>query len=68
MLAQLLVISFVVNKDGMIGDISIVREGVEGFMEQLTCIVSEMPQPWVPCRKNGLPANVEFVITYEDLF
>ncbi len=55
------VISFVVNEDGSVGDAKVVRGIGGGCDEEALRMVAGMPK-WKPARHNGVPVKVFFVL------
>jgi len=56
---DLIVVSFVVDKEGRLKEPKILRGEVEAMNEEALNVVKSMPQ-WIPGKQNGEPVNVEF--------
>ncbi len=59
------VIRFVVDKDGNVGDAEIIREIGGGCGEEALRIVQlmgKLPQKWIPGKQRGRPVNVYFTL------
>lgn len=54
-------LSFVVEKDGSIADIQVMRSPAEELSKEGTRIVSSMPK-WKPGRQHGKPVRVKYVL------
>jgi TonB family protein len=50
---------FVVQKNGNIGEIRVLKGVGSGFDEEAVRVISQMPT-WVPGKQNGRPVNVLF--------
>jgi protein TonB len=57
----MVVIQFVVERDGSVTNISIVRDIGAGCGEEATRIVKLMP-PWNPGKQRGMPVRVQFTL------
>ncbi|WP_084607821.1 energy transducer TonB [Prevotella dentasini] len=55
------ILSFVVNKDGSITDIEVVRSASKGLDEEAVRVVRSMPL-WEPGRNEGQPVRVRFML------
>ncbi|MBI1224604.1 MAG: TonB family protein [Bacteroidetes bacterium] len=55
----LVVAKFVVDKDGSIYDVDILRGGEAGTGEEVKRVIRSMPK-WVPGKKDGKPVRTEF--------
>lgn len=55
---EMTVISFIVNREGKIMDVKLLR-GSETLAEEYMRIVKSMPQ-WIPGKQRGKPVNVQF--------
>jgi TonB family protein len=54
-------IQFVVQKDGNLGDMKVLREPGSGLGEEAVRVLSESPK-WIPGVQNGHPVKVQFTI------
>lgn len=54
-------VSFVVNKDGSIGDVSILKDIGGGCGKEAARIVGSMPK-WIPGEANGHPVKVRYTL------
>ena len=55
------IVKFVVNEDGSVSDVQIVRGIGAGCDEEAKRVVSKMP-PWKPGKQNGKPVKVYFTL------
>ena len=55
------ILRFVVNTDGTIGDITVLQGADSSLNEEAVRVVSEMPQ-WSPGRQNGRPVRVYYTV------
>ena len=59
----MVVVSFVINKDGSVGDIKILREPGGGLGKETTRIIklmNKMPKKWTPGKQRGKPVRVRY--------
>ena len=54
-------VSFVVNTDGTISDIKVVKDIGGGCGDEVIRVIKLMPK-WTPGKNNGLPVNVRYVL------
>lgn len=50
---------FIINEDGTMSDISIVKTDCECFNEEVIRVLKLMP-PWKPGKQNGIPVRVKY--------
>jgi bla regulator protein BlaR1 len=59
------VIQFVINTDGRLSDIEILRspsEGIKAELERLMNVMSNLPDRWIPARKDGKPVPYQLIL------
>jgi protein TonB len=57
-------VSFIIEKDGSIGSVNVVRGLCESCDKEAVRIVHAMPA-WIPGRHNGFPVAVKYMLTIE---
>lgn len=57
-ISDFVVVKFVVNKDGSISDVKVVKNAGHGMDEEATRVIKQMPK-WKPAKQNGSPARLE---------
>ncbi|MEE1897860.1 hypothetical protein GN157_03425 [Flavobacterium rakeshii] len=55
--------SFVIEKDGSITNITIEKGGEYGIGEEAVRVLKKMPSEWIPGQKNGKAVRSRFIIT-----
>ncbi len=57
----MVVVRFVVNKDGSISDVEVVRDIGGGCGDEVVRVVKQMPR-WIPGRQAGQPVRVQYML------
>jgi TonB family protein len=60
-------LGFVINIDGTIGDISVLKAAEEGFVREAIRVIKKMPR-WIPAEKNNKPIKFFYTIPFIFIF